>query len=455
MLAAAVGGATGASSGATLSLRFTVPRTPRQADLDVELSRVRDELKRCDSAVAASERKIISVYREFENLVENLSSDPLAPKIAEAARRAISSVRDDESIRKMAADPTQRQNFTVELRKRFSQEIGAALPESIRGAVSGRLSLNLYSAVSGESDAGPAIQKAVADICTKWFDSAAPAHELWNRDLFKEVAAAREYADARAALASANEKLSRLEHPERFHPAFAGTPEGMVFVLGGAYTLGPDDGYDIDTTKRKVTFQVSIKPFYLDKTEVTNKQYADFLKAVGRTEAKARLPQGWQWGKDGTAAMPVAREAYPVTGIGYEDATAYALWAKKRLPTEDEWETAARGARSYLYPWGARYESKRANDLNGELGGTGPVGTFPGDVSPFGALDMAGNVMEWTATIEGGKPAPAKLEGPTNIVIRGGAYDRDPKRCSATYRWVYASTTKVANLGFRCARDAF
>lgn len=427
----------------------------RANDNDAELTRAREDIKKTQAIVAAAEQKIVASYQEFERFIAAAKSDPTAPKIEAAARKAIDLVRADIASGTLTSDPAQRGKITNEIRRRAVEEFTTILPESLRGPAAGKLSPNLYNATLAAADPTEVIHKLTLDMCSKWFDPSAPVHELWNRDLFKEVGAAREYADARGALAAANEKLARLEHPERFHPAYANTPEGMVFIIGGQYTVGPNDGYDIDANRRKTAAQITVKPFYIDKTEVTNKQYYDFLKAAPRAEAKIRLPQGWQFAKDGNAVIPAGKDTFPVTGICYEDAAAYATWAKKRLPTEDEWEVAARGAKGYLYPWGASYESHRANDQNADSGGAAPVGAFPGDESPFGAFDMSGNVMEWTGTLAGGKPAPPKLDGNVDIVLRGGAYDRDPKKCSAVYRWVYASTTKVGNLGFRCAKDAF
>lgn len=447
-----------------LPLLFAVlqggPPAPAQDDSSVELVRARDEIRRAQESVTAAEKKIVAAYQEFEQFLASIKNAAVGPRVEGATRRVVDAIRADLVAGKLSSDPGQRARVTQEIRTRLQDELAAVFPESLRTPVASRLSVNLYNLTASQADPAEAIRKLTSDICNKWFDSPAPAHELWNRDLYKEVQAARDYADARTAHASATEKVARMEHPERFHPAYAGTPEGMILVPGGVFTLGPNDGYDIDTNKRKTTFQVTLKPFYMDKTEVSCKQYADFLKSISRSDARIRLPQSWTPAKDGkggdfASMIPPGRENYAVTGISYEDAAAYAIWAKKRLPTEDEWEAAARGYKSLAYPWGSQYEPKRANDQNGDLGGVAAVGTHPGDESPFGALDMAGNVMEWTATLEGGKLASPKPDSNQSIVIRGGAYDREPKKCSGVYRWVYASSMKIANLGFRCVKDAF
>ncbi|MFN0206987.1 MAG: formylglycine-generating enzyme family protein [Planctomycetota bacterium] len=446
----------------TIPFLFSIITFQGLQDFDAELSKAREEITKAETVVAAAEWRLVSVYKEFENFIVNIKNAPppaagasLTDTMADAAQKVIIHVRGEIAAGRLSSAPGQRQQVAQELKQQISKSLESTLPAGVRAAAAARLGNNLYNITISQSEPRDAIVKLAGEIATKWLDASVPVHELWNRDLFKEVPEAKEYADARTALASANDKLARLEHPERFHPAYANTPEGMVFVMGGVYTLGPNEGYDIDTKKRKTAFQITLKPFYMDKTEVTNKQYADFLKTLPRAEAITRTPETFVKPKDGLFKIPDGRENHPVTGVNYEDAAAYASWARKRIPTEDEWEAAARGYKGHYYPYGGSYESKRANDANSEAGGTAPVATFTGDVSPYGALDMSGNVMEWTSTLEGGKQAANKLESNVGVVIRGGAFDREPKQCSGVYRWIWTGTTKVGNLGFRCVRDAF
>jgi formylglycine-generating enzyme required for sulfatase activity len=424
-------------------------------DADTDLARARDEIKKAAAAVAATESKLVAAYRQFERFVEQCKNRPAQAPIAEAVGRAVESIRRDVAEGRLSADPAQRAKVQQELKQSCTKELESALPGGIHVAVAARMSAQLFNVAVSNGDARESIEKASTDMAHRWFDPTAPAHELWNRDLFKEVPQAREYADARAAHAAATERADRIEHPEKYHPAYANTPDGMVFVMGGTYMLGPNEGYDIDTPRRKSAFPVQLKPFYMDKTEVTNRQYYDFMKTLPKAEAAQRAPQTFEKQKDNSWKIPDGKDSHPVVGISYEDACAYAAWARKRLPTEDEWEAAARGQKGLYYPYGGSYESRRANDANADAAGTVPVGSYPGDTSPFGALDMSGNVMEWTATLEGGKPAPLRIDGNMSIVIRGGAYDRNPRQCSAVYRWVWSATTKTGNLGFRCAKDAF
>lgn len=423
-------------------------------DAEAKLASARDELRRAEETVAKLEAALCQVYSGFEGWLAEAADPEYDRRFTEAVTAAFTDV---SKATERLADLTQRAKATAELRQRLAAALEPLAPSFARALVAQRLADALAPQVGTETDVAEASRKAVRDFQAKWLDPKVPPHELWNRGWFKDLPAARDYADARAKVASAGERVSRIEHPERYHPAHANAPEGMVFVLGGTYTLGPNEGYDIDGDKRKAPYAAAVKSFFMDKTEVTNKQYHDFLRSIPRADAQARAPLGWEKAaREGYAVYPAGTANYPVTGISYEDAAHYASWAKKRLPTEEEWEVAARGPRSNRYPWGPDYEAKRANDVNAEFGGPAQVGSFPRDESHFGVLDMAGNVMEWTSSLEKGKEAPVRLDSNVNVIIRGGSYDRDPKKCAATYRWAWpGKTTRVANLGFRCVKDAF
>ena len=222
--------------------------------------------------------------------------------------------------------------------------------------------------------------------------------------------------------------------------------------------------------------EVTLAAFYIDRTEVTNAQYARFLADVTKSgdapwrhpdqpkTKKDHVPSFWD---DASLGQPKAN--HPVVAVDWFDAYAYAKWAGKRLPTAAEWERAARGTDGRTYPWGndppcegltfrANYFSSfRAAD---NYAHTAPVGTFPNGASPVGCLDMAGNAAEWTACWFGHMPPERRLANPTGPatgterVIRGGAWNTAAPTLRAYSRWRDAPAKQSASVGFRCARDA-
>lgn len=191
---------------------------------------------------------------------------------------------------------------------------------------------------------------------------------------------------------------------------------GMVpVVITGTYKLG--DGS-----------QIEIEPFWLDSYEVTNYDYAQYLDDTG-TEP----PAAWAGGN-----MPDGRGRHPVQGVNWEGANAYCQWAAKRLPSEAEWEAAARGPHGWTYPWGDnRYDVSLPSD------GTYPVGSHPDNRSYYGAFDMAGNVWEWV-------DAPHTNTATDEHVVRGGNFGQlrdaiEPLAVAAN------NTNVITNSGFRCA----
>ena len=201
-------------------------------------------------------------------------------------------------------------------------------------------------------------------------------------------------------------------------------PSGMVFVPGGDFLMGSNEGDPLS----KPSHFVTVSPLYVDRTEVTNEDYLKFLKATGYDQ-----PSSW---RDG--AFAVGTEKLPVTGVNWYDAVTYAAWAGKRLPTEAEWEFAARGSDGRKYPWGSDWDSSLAN-VDGKVGAVRPVGD--GGASPFGILDMAGNAWEWTAS--DAKPYPGGKEFRWSRlrlkIIRGGNWKSDSETASTTFRGYYGS----------------
>ena len=230
-------------------------------------------------------------------------------------------------------------------------------------------------------------------------------------------------------------------------PASSGVPDGMVLVPGGSIALGTDDAAADEFSRP--AHSVEVKAFYIDKTEVTNAQYKAFVDATGRKPPA----KGWTGG-----APTPGTENWPVVHVSWGDATEYATWAKKRLPTEMEWEFAARGTDGRAYPWGPTWDASKGNLGKPLTASIMPVGQFPAGASPFGALDMVGNVWEWTASSFSVYPgatvdpeASARYDG--FKVIRGGAYDNTGNN-TAMYRGFFAAKEALPRVGFRCAQDA-
>jgi len=174
--------------------------------------------------------------------------------------------------------------------------------------------------------------------------------------------------------------------------------EGMVLVLPGTYKVGGATS----NPARTATLSCGL---YVDRAEVTRGQYAEFVNATGLP-----IPPGW--GADGTP--PAGTESLPMAGVTIKDAAAFAQWAGKRLPTEEEWECAARGAEGLKYPWGDDWKPGAAILSFGPA----PAGTAPGDKSPCGAMAMLGNVAEWTST--SATPAGCVVKGSSWAGIEKG-----------------------------------
>lgn len=218
-------------------------------------------------------------------------------------------------------------------------------------------------------------------------------------------------------------------------------PEGMVYVPGGKFFMGRDGGDDYERPRH----EVAVTPFFIDKYEVTREEYQKFVEATGRA------PSGWVGRKfsEGTGR-------WPVTGVNWADAVAYAQWAGKRLPTEAEWEYAARGADGRLYPWGNEWQAGLANADSSTRKGMAPVGEFKG-ASPFGIFDMVGNAWEWTSSKLEAYPGGRlpKHELGDLRVIRGGSWDSDSSSATTTYRWgwIAEGAEDYSNTSFRCVKD--
>ncbi|MBI9050103.1 MAG: SUMF1/EgtB/PvdO family nonheme iron enzyme [Anaerolineaceae bacterium] len=211
----------------------------------------------------------------------------------------------------------------------------------------------------------------------------------------------------------------------------------MVYVPAGEFIMGSDDG-DYDEAPAHT---ILLDAFWIDQTEVTQGMYAK-CTAEGCEEPTCS--------NDG--------EDYPVVCITWENANAYCEWAGRRLLTEEEWEKAARGTDGRIYPWGdeeATCDYAIMDDLSGSGNSCGngnsamPVGSIPAGVSPYGVLDMAGNVWEWTSNY-----VYDATNGPGNV-LRGGGYFSIPSTLRSSKREVlHLPILQHDGLGFRCGLTA-
>lgn len=248
--------------------------------------------------------------------------------------------------------------------------------------------------------------------------------------------------------------------------ADAGPALDLVTIPGGEFVMGDADGEPDEAPKT-----VRVAPFRIMRHEVTNAQFAAFVLATGRTTDAEASGSGYVWtgrwglvaGADwhhprGPASTIDGKAAHPVVQVSAQDAAAFCAWAGLRLPSEAEWEFAARGTDGRRYPWGDETPEQGAGahanfgtvaccapDASDGYHGTAPVGRYPDGASPFGLLDMAGNVWEWTASRFPGRPE--------RVALRGGGWGNDPYCLRAAYRHGNPPDIGLDMVGFRCAGD--
>ncbi len=236
----------------------------------------------------------------------------------------------------------------------------------------------------------------------------------------------------------------------------------MVEIKGGVYTLGSERGNHDERPLRKIETQT----FWIDRHEVTCAQYQQFLEDVRKhghlwchphePAHKDHTPYhtyAWALKFSWVGGQPPRGMAdHPVVLVDWYDAYAYANWAGKRLPSEDEWEIAARGGDGREYPWGNTFSHEKCNVGDQPL----EIGLFADGASPWGVLDMAGNVAEWTSTTYEARPRDSKpFTGRFGLpIIRGGSWDDNSRTCRSAARDVRRSAAyRSTTVGFRCVSD--
>ncbi len=252
----------------------------------------------------------------------------------------------------------------------------------------------------------------------------------------------------------------------------------FILIPAGPMIMGSDVNRDHSAqTDEYPSHELEVTEFYIARYPVTNAQYQKFVEESGQ-----RAPLFW---KDNQ--VPAGKEDHPVVGVSLNDALAFCAWARQktglpvRLPTEAEWEKAARGPQANIYPWGNQWETGRCNSREAKLDSTTPVDQFsPAGDSPYGVADLAGNVQEWLSSIFGpypydpadGREALVNVEGEVSrfpqiyetggtsipesmeaalgkATLRGGSYRLKKSESRCAYRSWAAPMHRSDDTGFR------
>lgn len=234
--------------------------------------------------------------------------------------------------------------------------------------------------------------------------------------------------------------------------------DDMICIPAEEFLMGSDTG---DPDEKPVR-SVYLDTFYIDRHEVTNADFQRFVEETGYVTDAEKRGYGRIWARtwktifnaswrhpEGPESDLSNRMDHPVVQVSWHDANAYCRWAGKRLPKEAEWEKTCRGPKGRRYPWGPLFKPGYANTVGSKDGYTrsSPVGSFPSGASSYGALDMSGNVWEWTDDWYNRDRTQFK-------VLRGGSWNNGSHFARCTYRDGYEPSHRMNLGGFRCARDA-
>ena len=261
----------------------------------------------------------------------------------------------------------------------------------------------------------------------------------------------------RPANSPANISPQTVDRPRLSTQPFEPEP---ILIAAGEFLMGSDPRQDEGAyDDEQPQHRLYLPDYYLAKTPVTNGQYRAFVAATGR-----EAPKGWT-----NRAPPRGEEDHPVVHVSWDDARDYCQWLSEvtgrgyALPSEAEWEKGARGTDGRIYPWGNEWDATRCNSRESGLGRTTAVHAYPQGASPYGALDMAGNVVEWTRSLWGKLRGPdyrypyRPADGRENLaagqeerrVLRGGAFDYYLRSVRCAYRLRYLPLNSFGGFGFR------
>jgi formylglycine-generating enzyme required for sulfatase activity len=397
------------------------------------LRKAREAVRAAEAELARIEKEMIRAYQKVQADFKSLrgaEGPQLRRDIAELVRAVVRTTPAGEGFEESVAQSLHTRLPTAGL-------LSAPVAERFSKAVAERIAR--FRSEPGEAS------EAVLDEIFQGSD----IDRIWDT-VFIDIDTVVEWRRVNVELAQARLELDRCTDEEG--AANVEAPAGMVLVPAGKFTFGPHDaGWPTELRTKDRARQETLPDFYIDRHEVTNRDYAAFVARLPAKERAAMIPATWT---GDPPTFPRGGEQHPVTGVTFVQASEFARARNARLPTEKEWEKAARGPddMAYYWPWGDTFDPD-ALVWGGRTSGPALIMSKPRDTSPFRVSDMAGNVAEWTTTLANGKTQLKGIPAATDeIVIRGGSYKTQERaETRTTYRWVIVGPNGHRDdVGFRC-----
>ena len=394
---------------------------------EAEALRHREKTARALKAAAAHEKKG-ELQKAIETLTAALVLDPQNP----ALRSSLDRCKQKQAA--VLAEQRRREAEALRRREKTTRALKAAAAHEKKGEL--KKAIETLTAALVLDPQNPALRSSLDRCKQKRAAALAEQHRREAEALRRREKIAR----AEAAKIAAERERARTR-------PITNAPRDMVLVAAGPFLMGSDSGFPDEAPRH----ELDLPAFYVDVHEVTNAEYKRFIDATGKAP-----PGHWDRG-----IYLEGEERHPVVGVSWEDAAAYAKWAGKRLPTEAEWEKAARGTRGNAYPWGTKWDPEALNRLPDRAM---PVMSFEKGKSPYGCHDMAGSVWEWTASVYQpykGSAHRSDMFGKAHVA-RGGAVigkgeerAKDTARCGMRLPLTPGMMSRIKLIvGFRCAKDA-
>lgn len=429
------------------------------------------------SLLEQKERQLNELKQMYESELGTLSEELERSSHDEQSRQ-----QQDQNLGRNLARMAQERNAVIQNQQNLSEHVEALeqenrdLREALSQAQSDQIRLKDIE-TSWHERFGPHLPLEVLSYCHAWETITGLGLDL-PESLFHELATSLRLPEGERRLLESRLQLqpgrlqSLLSQWSESHGGVKKSPpapteplQALIRIPAGSYPLG-DDLHPAERPAHSYTSE----SYLIGRLPVTNADYSRFMAAAGYANPDYWLPEGWNfiqkeqikspafWQKRGYACGPDYPDS-PVIGVSWYEAIAYATWAGLRLPSEAEWEASGRGPDGLRWPWGDEWHDGLANTAEAGLNNTTPVGLFPAGASPFGALDLVGNVFEWTLSLY--RPYPYRsddgredLRGTDARTLKGCSWNhRGHYFTRLSYRFQADPTTRHSDIGFRLAGE--